>query len=1144
MGSEQQPRQKARPAIIRDAEARAFATDPKNNVVLEASAGTGKTSVLVARYLSLLRAGVDPSHVLAITFTRKAAAEMRARIVHELRVAGEQSQADRARWRELRDRMGEIAIGTIDAFCLSLLREFPLEVDLDPGFALADETEVPRLIEQALDRTLCLSAGLARDDPDVAMVLGQLGSVRAQRGLGDLLRRRLVAPAALQRVLASGPTDLSGERLCGRVVDQLCDLLETTPGGLARFLDDGPVGHPRFAMLRADLARREDLRRAESSTLRSIIDRVRDHFLTQEGEPRVKGPAYHRSHWTSSTAWRRYRKTVVGLAPAVRDTIAAFDRDLNLVMTRGVRRMFAIAVSEYRRALESRALLDFSDVLERALELLRQMDEFAQSRYKLESRYHHVLVDEFQDTSRAQWDLVSLLIQSWGEGFGLVHDAPVQPSVFLVGDRKQSIYRFRDAEVTVLREAGAYIESLRPAGDARRSISHSFRAVPELLAFVNDLFTAVDKVRDRDDGFTYDLPDRFPVEREPEDPTGSRDTRREGGRGGRILGLAVSDQTELCAQAVATEVERLLAEESVRDRQTGVAARITAGDIAILFRARESHREVERALAARNIPTYVYKGLGFFDADEVKDYCALLGFLAEPASELRVAAFLRSRFVRLSDLALCQLAPTLSAAVVASEPPATMAALPEEDRRVLTKLRASVPAWLSLVDRVTPAEVMDHVLSESAYPFELRGPHVSQAGENLKKMRSLVRRIQNRGYATLSRLAEYVDQLSLDESNAIVDAAEAVSLMTIHAAKGLEFPVVFLVDMARGTGGVPQPIRVIPDRGDGHPSVSIGPFRSETDVDERVRDREETKRLLYVAATRARDRLYLSATLSQGELKAGRHSLAEVLPASVSSLCSAAASAPASKTVVSWTGPSGKAYAFSICRPAPVRPVQTAEPTAAWRSAAAARPTAGEGDDYFDTLEPDVTLRRVTVTEWAAARGGPPRRGPGDPDGPGDGPGAERLAGTLVHVLLQRANRDVRDRDEIRRRARGLLSADEKAGVDNCDELVNRAVETYLAILKRSEVTSLIDGDCLFELPFSLRLDQSSDSPERQTAGAPLIVRGTIDCLARGSDGRLTVLEFKTGSRQPEHQAQLDLYVVAARGLFPGSAVEGTLIYA
>jgi len=118
-----------------------------------------------------------------------------------------------------------------------------------------------------------------------------------------------------------------------------------------------------------------------------------------------------------------------------------------------------------------------------ALALLRQMDEFSQSRFRLESRYHHVLVDEFQDTSRAQWELVSLLIQSWGEGLGL----PTEPSIFIVGDRKQSIYRFRDAEVAVLQEAGKYIEGLRAGGNPRRSITRSFRALPELLSFVNDL---------------------------------------------------------------------------------------------------------------------------------------------------------------------------------------------------------------------------------------------------------------------------------------------------------------------------------------------------------------------------------------------------------------------------------------------------------------------------------------------------------------------------------------------------------------------------------------------------------------------------------------------------------------------------------
>ena len=804
-------------AVFPDAAARAFATDPTNNVVLEASAGTGKTFVLVARYLNLLRAGVDPLHILAITFTRKAAAEMRERIVHELRAAGDHSGADRNRWRELRDRLGEVAISTIDAFCLSLLREFPLEADLDPGFTTADEIEIPRLMEHALDRTLRICAGLAGEDRDVAMVLGQLGLARARDGLAELLRRRLVTPGALQRFLASGPISLSGEIACRQAIDRLRDLFETAPGGLHQFLDDGPVGHPRFAMLRADLRRLDDLRQADSSTLRSIIDRVRDHFLTQEGEPRARLQAYTRSHYAGSGAWKRHHDAVITLGPAVRDTIAWFDRDLNFVLARGVQRMFAIAVSEYRRALESRAVLDFSDVLERALDLLRQMDEFAQSRYRLESRYHHILVDEFQDTSRAQWELVSLLMESWGEGFGLVYDAPVQPSVFLVGDRKQSIYRFRDAEVTLLREASARIERLRPAGDARRSISYSFRAVPDLLEFVNELFTAVDKVPSRDDTFIYGSPDRFPVERQPESPTGSQETRQASRAGCPVLGIAASDQVEQCAQAVAAEIERLRVEETVRDRKTGVAQPVAAGDIAILFRSRDSHREIERALEARNIPTYVYKGLGFFDADEIKDFCAMIRFLAEPASELNAAAFLRSRFVRLSDEAFCQLAPKLSAAITDPEPPATSAALREEDGRVLACLRASVPGWLSLVDRMTPAELIDHVLSDSAYAYELKGPHVLQGRENLKRMRSLVRRIQNRGYATLSRIAAYLDQLSVDESNAAVDAVQAVNLMTVHAAKGLEFPIVFLVDLARGTSSVPQPVRVVPDRGDGNP---------------------------------------------------------------------------------------------------------------------------------------------------------------------------------------------------------------------------------------------------------------------------------------------------------------------------------------
>ena len=130
--------------------------------MLEASAGTGKTRVLVERYVNLLRAGVEPDHILAITFTRKAAAEMRQRIIDRLKEASRLSEFDAGRWRDLKDRLGDIAISTIDAFCLSLLREFPLEADVDPGFDLADDTEVPRLIGESLDQALRICRGWPR----------------------------------------------------------------------------------------------------------------------------------------------------------------------------------------------------------------------------------------------------------------------------------------------------------------------------------------------------------------------------------------------------------------------------------------------------------------------------------------------------------------------------------------------------------------------------------------------------------------------------------------------------------------------------------------------------------------------------------------------------------------------------------------------------------------------------------------------------------------------------------------------------------------------------------------------------------------------------------------------------------------------
>ena len=197
----------------------------------------------------------------------------------------------------------------------------------------------------------------------------------------------------------------------------------------------------------------------------STFARAREYFLRRDGEPRSK-LAHPKAAFASESAWRTHRELVTASAPGFARLLRSYQHDINVLVAGGVWRMFRVAEVEYRRTLDAHAVLDFSDLLLQTLVLLRRMEEFARSRYRLESRYHHVLVDEFQDTSRAQWELVSLLVQSWGEGAGLAHTGPLSPSIFIVGDRKQSIYGFRDAEVTVLDAAAEFIDCLLYTSDA------------------------------------------------------------------------------------------------------------------------------------------------------------------------------------------------------------------------------------------------------------------------------------------------------------------------------------------------------------------------------------------------------------------------------------------------------------------------------------------------------------------------------------------------------------------------------------------------------------------------------------------------------------------------------------------------------
>jgi ATP-dependent helicase/nuclease subunit A len=1085
--------------VEQDAAARRAAVDPRRNVALQASAGTGKTRVLVDRFVNLLQAGVDPANILAITFTRKAAAEMRERIVATLRLAAERGELPPSRWAALRDRLADIGISTIDAFCLSLLREFPLEADLDPGFRMADDTEVPRLMDEAIDRTLRTGRALAQEDEGVAFVFRQLGDRRVRQGLSALLSRRLVAPSLLDRFLDGGT--VTAEEASSRLVQDLQAAWAGVPGGLDAFLDCAPVTLSSALLrlgLEAHVGGRTD--QAEAVPLPALVAALTEYMLTQEGEPRRGGFTFRKAEFATEAAYKRHRGMVIDLAPVIREALQRHRRAVNQVASTGVRRLFQIARSEYRRTLDAHAVLDFPDVLERACQLLRQMDEFAQSRFRLEGRYHHILVDEFQDTSHAQWELISLLIRSWREGAGIAVTGPLEPSIFVVGDPKQSIYGFRDADPAILHDAARFMEGLRPHDRVRESIARSFRSVPPVLAFVNDLCTEMAGGADEGrDGFRYDDVDRFPVAASADgDAT--------------ALGLLAGETPEACAADVVAEIRHLLHTAVVRDRTTGVARAARPGDFAILFRSRDSHRAFEAALEAAGVRAHVYKGLGFFDADEVKDALALLWCLADPHSDLRVAAWFRSRMVGLTDAALACLAPSLASAAAPGAPtPDALSpgGLSPGDRQRLDAARTSLAGWLALVDVLPPAELLDRVLADAAYHVELAGPRAAQATENLKKLRGLVRRLQNRGYATLARIVEYIDRLSLgDESNAVIDATDAVNLMTVHASKGLEFPIVFVVNLARGTGNWRDPIRIAAGRSDEDAvSVAIGTFQSEADEARPAREREETKRLLYVALTRARERLYLATVLKDGRPQPGRGSLAEVMPAGLLDLFSSAVRT--GTTTVAWQVPSGHAHTFR-CGAADA-------PASAEEASGPVEPPPAD----FSRL---VALPSATaVTEAGEVNAGRSAT---------RGAASDRQAGVLVHRLMERFGGRAVQLDDVLPRLPELVGADllpdERA---DRDALAARALAAYRALTGQAELAALLaSGEVHHEVPFSFRSE-----------GA--LRRGVLDCLVRAPGGPVTVLEFKTGRPRAEHQLQVAAYRAAAERLFPGTPVDVRVFY-
>ena len=833
----------------------AAATDLAACFFLEAGAGTGKTRILVDRVVEIIRRGsAEIQEVVVITFTEKAAGELRARVrdrLHERLEAA--AEPERARYRAALRGLVSAHIETIHAFASSLLREFPLEAGVNPGFQQLDEVTSRVDFRDQWDDWIWNLEGAHLAAVERCVRLGMtLDTVHEVAEILDRHRELRLSGSAARQPAAE------------RVLRELQALCAEGDQLAAACRGDADACLRSFRELRRGLAEVEQLAGRAAGDLRAALMEAALHdlaFRPQRG---------NRGNWRSAEALARMRE----LQEAARDRLIGWRAGLNDDALYRLSAALGAFVTSAAAARRRAGKLNFDDLLIEARALVAGD---AEVRAALRERFRFLLVDEFQDTDPLQAEIVFLLAADdtspagagpGGAGPRAWHEVTLQPGkLFIVGDPKQSIYRFRRADIdTYLRARQVFRR--QPEGRARiATISQNFRSLPQITDWVNATFGAV---------LTPDP--QFPGAQPKYQPIHAYRAPAGGPRVALLypeLPLHEARLNELRREE-ATAVARLIADLTANPRwrtdappggsggsgDSGVALR----DICILVETRTALDGYTQELARRGIPYVVDGGRDFFQHQEINDLAAILRAVDDPSDQVSLVAALKSAAFCCSDSELLQhrlehgsfslLAPKFPDSRIG-------AAL----RRLACLYQAKSELTLPfLVDRA----IRDNFLAE---PLLI----TSRERQRAANLRAIVDRAAEFAVNEADALRPFVRWLSSrqGESGGERDLHlaetddDVVRVMTVHGAKGLEFPVVILAKLSSGANQ--NAARSVVDRERGVIEFAVGRrdnrFRTPGFADAAAREaaygRAEQARLLYVAATRARDLLVVSAFRSE-----------------------------------------------------------------------------------------------------------------------------------------------------------------------------------------------------------------------------------------------------------------------------------------
>lgn len=1133
----------------------ALASDPQTSAWVSANAGSGKTHVLSLRVVRLLLDGADPARILCLTYTKAAAANMATRVFRDLgrwatlddetlsaEIAkiegGRPSRAKRDLARRLFARAletpGGLKIQTIHAFCEAVLHRFPLEANIAGHFEMLDGQMEQALVAEA--RRDLLSGASEGRDAELADAFASALQTGGEAGLDALLseivgkRDRLRAFIDHIGGAPSGFSDLFEEFGFSGGETEASIARAAWPDGyftaaLARALAEraDAAGKAKAADFAAELAAACGI-----SDPAAALVAARDLFLKKgkpDWEPKsVKqvlsiGVAEHFPAFADEHA-----RACTALIDAC-DRLAAFRM---LVATRAALTIADWLIARYERLKSARGFLDFNDLITRTVRLLSRADVGPWIQYKLDQGIDHILVDEAQDTSPDQWQVVARLAEEFFTGAGARGDA--RRTIFAVGDEKQSIYSFQGAEPEAFaRHGDAFRRKVQAAqaSFARVRLTHSFRSTEDVLRAV-DLVFASEGARA---GLTVD-------------PEGIEHKAIRAGEPGlvelwdQIAPEAVEapdDWAEPVDHASAPAVQ--LAETIARtidgwlkagEPLPGKGRLVRPGDVLVLVRKRDRFiHALARGLKNRGIPVAGADRLNLRAHIAVKDLIALGRFVLQPNDDLSLAALLKSPVFGRSEDDLFALAHA-------------------RGRRslweVLEGRAATDPLWQPVADALRrwrdeadgrPVfEFYAAILGRDGVRRRMIARLGHEAGEILDEFLGFCLAAEKAGPAGLESFLAALENAGPDIKREMDQTRDEVRIMTVHASKGLEAPLVFLVDNGSAPFSdthLPRLLPILSTKGlwPGEGFV----WRSSSDVQNRLsrgigraigeKAKEEYRRLLYVGMTRAEDRLIVCGYRGVRDPQDGIwHRLVE-----------AGFSAGAVEEVRHpQTDLRVRRFRVTPDRPLPpAEPATTASPTQVAlpprlterlaRSRAFPRPLAPSGAGALIGEGEEIAPLSASPVLAAAA-----------------GPSVAAARGTAVHRLLQSlpdvapAEREAAARRYLDRACNGWSAAEREALWQSVDIVLREpAFAPVFSPGSRAEVSVM---------------------GTLEVAGRPRAVSGKIDRLAVTGDAVL-IVDYKTNRPPPRdldavpdtYVAQLALYRALLVPLYPGKRVEAALLF-